>query len=410
MHRAWLLCCAVGLAPVAWADPVTYAQAIERAARGSPTVEAERAALSSARSSVKPAGQLPDPQLALSLDNLPVSGADRFRLDRDDMTMANVGVMQDVPSLATRRARESVAQADVRASEAAVDIARLEAQLAAGYAWIDLFYAEAKVRALAELEKQAEELDRALFAAAGAGAGGADAALQARLSVARLQDRSSAAQADAVMARAELERWTGPIGPDGIGGSPPSFDLDPVALRAHVEHHVELAGSSAEIRRAEAALALARAGRDPDWSWSLMYGRRDPDFGDMVSFGLKFSLPLFQSDRQTPTIDARRDDVRSAGLTREAVLREHLAMLESKLAEHGVLKQRLARLTDVVAPLAAQREALAVSSHAAGGVPLESVFAMRLEARDVELDRLELERLLMRAAAYLSLEYGESAQ
>lgn len=410
MHRAWLFCCAVGLAPAAWADPVTYFEAIERAARGSPTVEAERAALSSARSSVKPAGQLPDPQLALSLDNLPVSGADRFRLDRDDMTVANVGVMQDVPSLATLRARESVAQADVRASEAAVDIARLEAQLAAGYAWIDLFYAEAKVSALAELEKQAQELDRALVAGVGAGAGGADAALQARLSIARLQDRSSAAQADAAMARAELERWTGPIGPDGIGGSPPSFDLDPVALRAHVEHHVELAGSSAEIRRAEAALALARAGRDPDWSWSLMYGRRDPDFGDMVSFGLKFSLPLFQSDRQTPTIDARRDDVRSAGLTREAVLREHLAMLESKLAEHGVLKQRLARLNDVVAPLAAQREALAVSSHAAGGVPLEAVFAMRLEARDVELDRLELERLLMRAAAYLSLEYGESAQ
>lgn len=410
MRYAWLLSCAVGVAPAAWADPVTYAQAVERAARGSPTIEAQQAALASARSAVKPAGQLPDPQLALGLDNVPVSGADRFRLDRDDMTMVSVGVMQDVPSLATRNAREGLARADVSASEAAVDIARLEAQLGAAYAWIDLFYAEAKLRALIELEKQAQELEQALVAGIGAGAADADAALQAKLSIARLQDRSAAAQAEASMARAELERWIGPIGPDGIGTSPPQFAIDPAALRAHVEHHVELAGSTAEIRRAEAALALARAGREPDWSWSLMYGRRDPDLGDMVSFGLKFSLPLFQSGRQAPTIDARRGDVRRAGLTRDAVLREHLAMLESKLAEHGALQQRIARLKDVVAPIAAQREALAMSSHAAGGVSLESVFAMRLEARDVELDRLELERLLIRAGAYLSLEYGEDAR
>ena len=51
----------------------------------------------------------------------------------------------------------------------------------------------------------------------------------------------------------------------------------------------------AALERARASVEIARAGTRPDWSWSLMYGRRDPSFGDMVSFGLKFSLPLFQS-------------------------------------------------------------------------------------------------------------------
>ena len=78
MRYAWLLSCAVGIAPAAWADPVTFAQALERAASTSPTVEAEREALNSAQRSVRPAGQLPDPQLALGIDNLPISGADRF--------------------------------------------------------------------------------------------------------------------------------------------------------------------------------------------------------------------------------------------------------------------------------------------------------------------------------------------
>lgn len=410
MRQAWLLSCAVGLAPTAWADPVTFAQALERAASTSPTVEAERAALESARGSVRPAGQLPDPQLALGLDNVPVSGADRFRLNRDDMTMASIGVMQDVPSDATRRAREGVAQADVRASEAGVGVAQLEAQLAAAYAWIDLYYAEAKLQALADLERQAMELERATVAGAGAGSSTSDGALAVRLSLARLQDRIADAQAGRVMAHAELERWIGPVGADGIGASAPAFWIDAAALRAHVEHHVELAGAKADVGRAEAALDLARAARDPDWSWSLMYGRRDPDFGDMVSFGLKFSLPLFQSDRQAPIIDARRADVRRAGLLKDAVLREHLAMLESRLAEHAGLQQRLKRLMEVVAPLAAKREEIAVAQLAAGVAQLEAVFALRLEAREVDLDRLELERLLSRAGAYLILEYGEGAQ
>lgn len=410
MRRAWLLSCAVGLAPAARADPVTYVQAIERAVGASPTVEAQKAALESARLSVRPAGQLPDPQLALGLENVPVSGADRFRLNRDEMTMASVGIMQDVPSDATRRAREGVAQAEVRASKASIGIARLEAQLATASAWIDLYFAQAKLAILVALESDAAELDRALVAAVSAGGSTSDLVLASKLAIARLQDRIASVQAEAGMARAALERWIGLIGVDGVGPSAPLFDIDAEAMRAHVEHHVELAGSSADIERAKAALEVARAARDPDWSWSLMYSRRDPDFGDMVSFGLKFSLPLFQSDRQAPMIDARQSDVRQAGFARDAVLREHLAILEAKLAEYASLQQRIARLRDVVAPLAAKREEIALAGHATGTGSLETVFAMRLEAREVELDRLELERQLLRGGAYLTLEYGEGAQ
>ncbi len=410
MRLAWLLSCAVGVAPAAWADPVTYAQAIERAAGGSPTVEAQKAALASARQAVRPAGQLPDPQLTLGIVNLPVSGADRFRLDRDEMTMASIGIMQDVPSDALRRAREGAAQAEVRVSETFVGIARLEARLAAANAWIDLYFAQLKLAALKALENDANSLDRTLVAAVGAGGSSSDQALAAKLAIARLQDRIASAQADAAMARAELERWIGPIGADGVGPSAPLFEVDPAALRAHIERHVELIGSAADVERAKAALEMARAAREPDWSWSLMYGRRDPDFGDMVSIELKFSLPLFQSDRQAPMIDARQAGVRQAGFARDAVLREHLAMLESKLAEYAGLQQRIVRLRDVVAPLAAKREEIALAGQAAGTGSLETVFAMRLEAREVELDRLELERQLLRTGAYLTLEYGEGAQ
>jgi cobalt-zinc-cadmium efflux system outer membrane protein len=408
MRTAWLLCCAVGMAPAAQADPISFHDAIFRAGREAPTVAAGQAAVDSARLLVRPAGQLPDPQLALDLEDVPISGADRFRLNRDEMTMLSVGVMQDVPSDASRRARLQAAQADVQVSGAALDISRLEARVATATAWLQAFYAEQRLDVLLTLAKDAATLEQAVTASLSVGAGEPDAALSARLQAARLQDRIADAHFDAAAARAELERWIGPLGPDRLGPAPPVFEIDAGALRAHLEHHVELSGSSAALARAEADIETARAGRDSDWSWSLMYGRRDPAFGDMLSLGVRFRLPLFQSDRQTPTIDARRADLKRVGSEREALLREHRAMLEARLAEHVQLSGRLTRARDVVLPLAREQEAVASAAHEAGTLDLTSLFAKRLEAKEAELERLNLESRLALVDAYLILEYGEA--
>jgi outer membrane protein TolC len=140
-----------------------------------------------------------------------------------------------------------------------------------------------------------------------------------------------------------------------------------------------------------------------------MYGRRDADFGDMMSFGLKFSLPLFQSTRQSPTIDAKRSDISRAGAERESLLREHRAMLEARLAEHASLSERLMRARDVVLPLAKQREAVAAAAHQVGTLPLADLIASRVQAKEAELNRLDLEHRLSLVDAFLSLEYGEDA-
>ena len=408
MRTAWLLCCAVGIAPAAFADPTSFSDAIARAGRDAPTVEAGQAAAESARLMVKPAGQLPDPQLTVDLQNVPISGVDRFRLNRDEMTMLNIGIMQDVPSDAAIRARQQVAEADVRVAGAALDISRLQARVAAANAWLEAYYAEQRVDALRALAHDAAALEQTTTASLGAGIVKTDVALSARLQAARLEDRIADAQFEVTAARVELERWIGSVGPDRLGPAPPAFLIDAEELRDHVEHHVEVAGSSAALARADAEVESARAGRQSDWSWSLAYGRRDPAFGDMVSLGLKFSLPLFQSDRQAPTIDAKRADLKRVGSEREALLREHRAMLEARLAEHVQLSARLARARDVVLPLAKQQEAVASAAHAAGTLDLPALFAVRLEAKEAELDRLDLERRLSLVDAYLTLEYGEA--
>ncbi|MDP3736324.1 MAG: TolC family protein [Hyphomonadaceae bacterium] len=409
MRYAWLLCCAVGLAPSAAADPLTFAEAIARASADGPSIAARKAAVETARLSIRPAGELPDPQLALGLDNFPVTGADRFRLNRDEMTMLSVGVMQDVPSDALRRARSGLATADAGLAGAALEVSRLEARLAVATAWIDAYFASARERVLRQLAEDVATLSEASTASLSSGAAPADAALKTRMDLAQIADRLAEVKFMTASARAELERWVGPIGDDLPGPAAPVFAIDPEHLRGHLENHVQLAGSSAEIQRARSEYEIARAGKQPDWSWSLMYGRRDPDFGDMVSFGLKFSLPLFQSTRQSPTIDARRADIRRADAEREAMVREHRAMLEARLAEHASLGERLMRARDVVLPLARQREAVAAAAHEAGTLPLADLIAIRREAREAELERIDLEHRLNRLDAVLSLEYGEVA-
>jgi cobalt-zinc-cadmium efflux system outer membrane protein len=324
------------------------------------------------------------------------------------MTMLNVGVMQDVPSGALRRARTGLATAQADAADADLEISRLQARLAAASGWIDAYYAAQRESVLRQLADDIAALGETSTAGLASGSAQADTALTARMDAARIADRLAEAKYAGAAARAELERWIGPVGPDPLGPVAPVFNIDPAILREHLEHHVVLAGSAAAVGRAQAEYEVARAGKQPDWSWSLMYGRRDPAFGDMVSFGLKFKLPLFQSTRQSPTIDAKAAEVRKADAEREAILREHRAMLETKLAEHASLSERLTRARDVVLPLAKQREAVAEAAHKAGTLPLAELLAIRRGAREADLERLDLEQRLTAVDAMLSLEYGEA--
>jgi outer membrane protein TolC len=407
MRKAWLLCCVAGFAPAAWADPVTYSEALSRAVNGAPSIAAREAAAESARLAIGPAGQLPDPQLTLGVDNYPVTGPASFRPGREDMTMMTAGIMQDMPSDALRQARTGIAAADAKQAEAELAVARLEARLSTAAAWIELYAAQEKLKILKAIADDTAKLERVTSARLASASGSADAALAAKMDAARIADQIATAEAEADAARAELTRWIGPFGNDGVGPELPAFTIDPAGLERDLDHHLVLVDAGASLERARAGMELARAGTQPDWSWSLMYGHRDDDFGDMVSVGVKFSLPLFQASRQSPMIDSKRADVTRASAERDALKRKHEAELGAGLARHRALTDRLARMKSSVLPLAQQREDLAAAANAAGTLPASDLIAARRAKHEVQLERLDLERELALTDAQLTLEYGE---
>lgn len=85
--------------------PTTVRDAVIAATARALSPAASAAAADAARERAIAAAQRPDPVLRLSLDNLPVDGADRFSTTRDFMTMRSVGVMQTLTGADKRSAR-----------------------------------------------------------------------------------------------------------------------------------------------------------------------------------------------------------------------------------------------------------------------------------------------------------------
>ncbi|NWG54744.1 MAG: TolC family protein [Hydrogenophilaceae bacterium] len=408
--KAWLLSCAAfaAIAGGAHAEPLSFADAIERARLEGPSVAAQRASVTAAERSVRPAGALPDPQLVLGLQNVPADGPDAYRLDRDFMTMQSVGIMQDMPNGAERRARRAIAAAEVDRAGAALDIARLEAELGAAEAWIELYFAERRLTVIDRLGEEARALAVAARGRLAGGAGSVDGAIAAEIEAARIDDRRADLAAQATAARAQLQRWVGDTAIE-LEPAAPQFPIDEAQLRANLDAHPNLAAYGAEAAVADANLRFARAERAPDWSWSVMYQRRAPQFSDMASVEVRIGLPLFQSGRQGPLIEARRAEVQGVEAQRTAAERQVSAMLERLLAERRATLANLSRARDMRLPLARQRAEAASGAFAGGAASAEQLILARRDALEAELDVLQLEQRLAMLGAALTLQYGRSA-
>lgn len=390
----------------AHAQALTFDEALRHADANAPSLEARGLEITARRASVGPAGQLPDPRLGAALENFPVSGPPAFAYAGDSMTMTRVGVSQDVPNLAKRRARTGRAQADVSVAEADRVAEARRVRIATALAWIDLAYAERRLAAVNGVIRRLGDYELASVASTASGSARPAQALEIRQSIAGLEDRRSEIAAEVERARAILARWTGDTTP-GIGGTIPDFTIDPTALREAIERNPDLLAATARTRQAEAGITVARAEKRPDWTFDVGYGHRADRYGDMVSVGATVTLPLFAKRRQDPLINA---SVASAGAARsrqEDLRRELLADLQADLADHRMHHEQWMRARDSLLPLARQRADLEIASYSAGRTSLTELIAAQAMLADASLTALDREAMVARDGARLALTYGD---
>lgn len=389
---------------------LSFDEALALAQARAPEIAARASEAAAADSLRRPAAELPDPRLVLGIENLPVSGPDRFDPGSDPMTMRRIGLMQEVPNAAKRAARAAAAAARAQAAHGELRAANVAVMRAAALAWLARDTAE---RQLAYSEALLEEnrLFEAAVRARLSGGGPATEAVLPRQEAALIENLRDELRARREQAIAALRRWIGDAAEAPLAGAAPEWPIEYETLAHALHRHPELEVLEPRARALDAELAEARAELRPDWAVEFAYQNRGDDFGDMAMLQVAFDLPLFAASRQNPRITARSAERAAFEAEREAVRREHAAMLEADHAEYRRLGRALSRQRETLAPLAAEKAALALAAWRGGRGSLAELSSARRERIEADMKTIELEGARRQLAArlhYTSAESGET--
>lgn len=384
--------------------PLTLAEAQRLALGRSQLVVAQDAAVAAAKESAVAAGQLKDPVLRLGLENFPVSGPDAGSFTKDSMTMARIGVMQEWTSAAKREARGERYLREVERAQAEKSVAQAAVVRDAALAWIDRYYADASAAIVGEQIAEATlEIENAELAYR-SGRGSQGDIFAARGARAALIEKASEAKRRTASATTMLARWIGAAAQAPLA-APPDFasvPYDRATLDSALGHHPQIAALSRQEALAAAEVALARAEREPDWSFEVAYQQRGPSYGNMMSVGVSIPLPWDRANRQDREVAAKLAIAEQTRAQREDALRAHVAEVQAMLEEWASGRERLAIFADSILPLARERTAAAVTAYRGGKGTLSDVLAARRNELDVRRDALALERDTARLWAQLS--------
>ena len=392
------------------AAALTLDEALQLAENNAPSLTAQDAKIQAASSAAIPAGELPDPKLLLGVQNYPIGGPDRWSIDQDFMTMRMVGVSQEMPSSAKRKARIEVADAAIERAAAERRVERLKVRQATALAWINSYSVERKDTLFQDLYKENRLLaDTVRAQIAGGRAQPADA-VTPKQEAAQLEEQQDDLIRQRAQARAALKRWIGPAANDKPVGSLPEWPVEASGYSHKLQHHPELAAFEPMTREAQAKVREAEAEKQSDWSWEVDYQHRGRQFGDMVSVQLSWDLPLFPDSRQNPKIAAKHAELNQLEAEREALSREHTQQLEDELADYERLNRAVHRTQDSLLPLAKEKVELSMASYRSGKGDLSSVVAARRELIEARLKQIDVEEQRALTSARLYFAYGESSQ
>lgn len=396
-------------AQTAQAQPVGYDEALQVAREQQPMLQAGALRIAGRAEAAQAADALPDPRLRAGILNLPVTGPAAFELDRQLPTQISVGVEQEIPNLAKRRARYDIANAEIGVARARLGVAERQIDVEAGTAWIALHFAQRRLTiatyALTELRKLVPVANSAVAS----GSARPAESLAIRRELLGIEDAVTSIEADRETAQARLSRYLSNPDPEAQGKAP-TVELDPETLRLALDRNPNLLFADVARDRANAATRLARAEKRPDFGVNVSYGRRDPGFGDVVSVMGSITLPIFSARRQEPRIAAAEAEAAAAQFDRDDRLRELVAQFEGDLAAWRSAERQWRRARDQLLPLARDRANLETASFAAGRADMIDVIAAKAALALLELDIIEREEAAVAAAATLRLTYQEQPQ
>jgi outer membrane protein TolC len=385
--------------------PLTLQETLRLAARESRQLAAQDAAVAAAGEMSVSAGQLPDPVLRLGIDNLPVTGDDRFSTTADFMTMRRIGVMQELTRGEKRRLRAERGEREADRERANRSNVLANVQRDAALAWLERYYAEQTSAVLDKLAKDTRASVEAAEAAYRGGRGTRTDLVGAQSMLVMVDDRRAMLERQLRAARIALVRWIGADAERPLQGPPPDLgklSLDVTRLDDELQHHPVLGALAQQVALADADVRLARAAKIPDWSVELAYQQRGPAFSNMVSIGLSVPLPIAPGRRQDRDVAAKLAMAEQARAQLDDALRMHTAEVRAMVADWETGRDRMRRYESELLPLAAQRTDAALAAYRGNTGTLGAVLDARRNETDTRMQLLQLATETARVWAQLN--------
>lgn len=398
---------------VMFASRVAYSQdegmsldaALQIATSRSSSIQAAQASVRGNSDVVVKAGQLPNPTLKLSVEDLPINGQQAFTIGQDNFTMRGIGIEQEWVSADKRRLRTALANRTVDEDKSTYLEKVAEVRRQTAMAWLNAIYAKKSVALnQALVHHLSEELTARQASYRGAKGVAADVA-QASLTLGNARDALIDAQQDEKTALIELSRWTAAGNVLEVAGTPPAPESQVSSLSVEQLAQVQpaLIAAHSAISLADAETDVARSDRNPNWTWGLTYFKRGGNFSDYVSFGVSIPLPINRRNLEDRDVQQKSEMGTQARLTYEDTERQVVADIQSLAAKLASGRERLANLRQAVLPAAEQKAELADAAYRSGGGTLSDAFEARHMQLDVNLQVLNLERQV--SLVWAQLEY-----
>jgi outer membrane protein TolC len=296
-------------------------------------------------------GQLPDPQMKVSLFNYPT---DTFEFSQEPITQFRFGVQQHFPRGDTLayKSRQTLSMAQgARANSAD---ANLKIIRDVRKNWLERYYwlqTERIVSTNRKLFNQLVDVTQSQYAS---GRRNQQDVLRAELELGLLDDRLSQIRQQQRVAEAALGKW---IGGDALRPLPAELpELQAVPALAQIEarlaNHPTIQSAMANVEANQNSVRIAREAYKPAWTFGVDYGVRDGenavgvDRPDFLTATLQFDVPLFTSKRQDKRLTAAQKRNSAALSQRDDKYREMQQMLNDNYARWQSLAERIQRYDD----------------------------------------------------------------
>ncbi|WP_395301374.1 TolC family protein [Enterobacter sp. ECC-175] len=380
------------------AEPWTLEQTLAEAQRYSAELSASRNEAQALDAMADSATQLPDPKLKFGIENVPVQGSNDRRMTREGMTMQKIGIMQSYVSAEKRERKAQTFQAQARGVLAKSEAIRAALQRDTAQAWLDLALAQQALKTASALVGETERQRGVQKASVGAGGSAPDSVLALQVTLSAMRDKETLARRDVRLAQSRLLQLTGQTITDASGPLPryQRLPADITTLEAGVLQHPEVEAARREAETAKARSAQSAVAAIPDVDVEVYYAHRAEGYDDMAGVMFSVDLPLFQSKRQDKAYAA--DVSRSMQAVDQLTLikREHIAQIQTLVAQYQAAQALWQRQRDDVLPLQRQRLNVMTAQYRSGQSELPALLEARRSVLDTELAVNQAEREMAR--------------